>query len=186
MRKDWIVGSVTLSAVLGGLMAAGSVRAASKNKQVEAFIPAAFALIVALVAGDAAWGMPVGPGPFPSGGPVILRLEGVIEPTPDTSKRAGGFTVASFGFLGDHSEESRWLSVTDARTVGTDIAADGKDVLEAVAPFEPNLLVAGTADVVADMQDAPPGTALRVEGLVEPGSRIYYLRSVVREGTNRR
>ena len=55
-----------------------------------------------------------------------------------------------------------------------------------VAPFEPNLLVAGTADVVADMRDAPPGTALRVEGLVEPGSRIYYLRSVVREGTNRR
>ena len=186
MRKDWIVGSVTLSAVLGGLMAAGSVRAASKNKQVEAFIPAAFALIVALVAGDAAWGMPVGPGPFPSGGPVILRLEGVIEPTPDASKRAGGFTVASFAFLGDHSEESRWLSVTDARTVGTDTAVDGKDVLEAVAPFEPNLLVAGTADVVADMRDAPPGTALRVEGLVEPGSRIYYLRSVVREGTNRR
>jgi len=185
MRKDWIVGSVTLSAVLGGLMAAGPVRAASKNK-LEAFIPAAFALIVALVAGDAAWGMPVGPGPSPSGGPVILRLEGVIEPTPDASKRVGGFTVASFGFLGDHSEESRWLSVTDARTVGTDIAVDGKDVLEAVAPFEPNLVVAGTADVVADMRDAPPGTALRVEGLVEPGSRIYYLRSVVREGTNPR
>ena len=49
-----------------------------------------------------------------------------------------------------------------------------------------NLVVAGTADVVADMRDAPPGTALRVEGLVEPGSRIYYLRSVVREGTNPR
>ena len=152
----------------------------------SAFIPAAFALIAALVAGDAAWGVPVSPGPFPSGGPIILRLEGVIEPTPDASKRAGGFTVASFAFLGDHSEESRWLSVTDARTVGTDIAVDGKDVLEAVAPFEPNLLVAGMADVVADMRDAPPGTALRVEGLVEPGSRIYYLRSVVSEGTNRR
>ena len=29
-------------------------------------------------------------------------------------------------------------------------------------------------------------TALRVEGLVEPGLRVYHLRSVVREGTNRR
>ena len=35
MRKDWIVGSVTLSAVLGGLMAAGPVGAASQNKQVD-------------------------------------------------------------------------------------------------------------------------------------------------------
>jgi len=144
----------------------------------SAFVPAAVALIVGLMARDAAWGVPLSPGP--------LRLEGVIEPTPDASKRAGGFAVASFGFLGDPSGESRWLSVTDARTVGTETAVDGKDVLEAVAPFEPNLLVAGTADVVADMRDAPPGTALRVEGLVEPGSRLYYLRSVVREGTNRR
>ena len=35
MRKEWIVGSVTLRAVLGGLMAAGPVGAASKNKQVD-------------------------------------------------------------------------------------------------------------------------------------------------------
>src|SRR2546426_11604242 len=90
MRKDWIVGSVTLSAVLGGLMAAGPVRAASKNKQVEAFIPAAFALIVALVAGDAAWGMPVGPGPFPSGGPVILWLRGGDRPATGPPQPAGG------------------------------------------------------------------------------------------------
>src|SRR2546426_7158805 len=120
MRKDWIVGSVTLSAVLGGLMAAGPVRTASKNKRVEAFIPAAFALIVALVAGDAAWGMPVGPGPFPSGGPALLRAAGGIEATPDTSKRARGVTGASLGFPGGHPEESRGASVTDARARGAD------------------------------------------------------------------
>src|SRR3989442_12165912 len=92
MRKDWIVGSVTLSAVLGGLMAAGPVRAASKNKQVEAFIPAAFALIVALVAGDAAWGMPVGPGPFPSGGPGLLRVAGGGETAPGPAQTGGGLS----------------------------------------------------------------------------------------------
>src|SRR5437016_8517824 len=90
MRKDWIVGSVTLSAVLGGLMAAGPVRAASKNK-LEAFIPAAFALIVALVAGDAAWGMAVRPGP--SGGPVLVRLEGVIAATQGPARRGRGVAV---------------------------------------------------------------------------------------------
>jgi len=35
MRKEWIVGSVTLGAVVGGLMADGPVGAASKNKQVD-------------------------------------------------------------------------------------------------------------------------------------------------------
>src|SRR2546428_8859349 len=99
----------------------------------SAFIPAAFVLIAALVAGDAAWDVPVSPGPFPSGGPVILRLEGGIEPTPDASKRAGGFTGASFAFLGDPPEESPGLSVPAARTLGTDTAVDGQAVLAALA-----------------------------------------------------
>lgn len=35
MRNDWIINSVTLSLVLGGLVAAGPVRAESKSKQVD-------------------------------------------------------------------------------------------------------------------------------------------------------
>jgi len=49
-----------------------------------------------------------------------------------------------------------------------------------VAPFQPNLLVAGSADVVAELRDAPPGTSLTIEGLVDGDSRVYYLRSVTR------
>jgi hypothetical protein len=84
--------------------------------------------------------------------------------------------AASLGFLG--SEERRWLGVDKARTVGGDQPLDGKDVLAIVAPFTPNLLVVGPADLVAPLRDAPPGTKVHVEGLVDRGARTYYLRRI--------
>ena len=121
-------------------------------------------------------------GPSEAFGPaLILRLNGVVEPTPEAASHTDGFAVVSLGFLGDGTPVHRWLGVDEARTVGGDNRLDGKDVLSIVEPFEPNLLVAGPADVVAALRDAPPGTALDIEGLVERDSRIYYLRRVERE-----
>ena len=87
-----------------------------------------------------------------------------------------GFTAISLGFLG--SAAVRWLGVTDARTVGADQFVLGKDVLAAVAPFTPNLLVAGPPELVGRLRTAPPGTRVVVEGLVSRASRMYYLRRV--------
>ena len=115
-------------------------------------------------------------GPLPNvGPPLLLRLEGVIETTPEAA-RGKGFTVTSLGFLG--SDARRWLAVNRARTVGGDNALDGKDVLALVAPFTPNLLVAGADEVVSRLRDAPPGSEILVEGLVDRGSRTYHLRRV--------
>jgi hypothetical protein len=114
--------------------------------------------------------------PLPNvGPPLLLQLEGVVEATP-AAARGKGFGVTSFGFVG--SDARRWLAVTKARTVGGDQPLDGKDVLALVAPFTPNFLVAGPEDLVAQLRDAPPGTAVRVEGLVDRGARTYYLRRV--------
>jgi len=114
------------------------------------------------------------------GPPLILRLKGVVEPTPEAARHTDGFAVVSLGFLGDGAPAQRWLGVDEARTLPGDDPF-GKDVLEAVEPFQPNLLVAGPADVVAELRDAPPGTALDIEGLVERDSRIYHLRQVERD-----
>jgi hypothetical protein len=113
------------------------------------------------------------------GPPLILRLKGVVEPTPEAARHTDGFAVVSLGFLGDGAPAQRWLGVDDARTLDGD-GPLGKDVLEVVEPFQPNLLVAGPADLVAKLRDAPPGTALDIEGLVDGDSRIYYLRRVER------
>jgi hypothetical protein len=113
------------------------------------------------------------------GPPLILRLKGVVELTPEAARHTDGFAVVSLGFLGDGAPAQRWLGVDDARTLGD--GPLGKDVLEVVEPFQPNLLVAGPADIVAELRDAPPGTVLDIEGLVDGDSRIYYLRRVERE-----
>jgi hypothetical protein len=114
--------------------------------------------------------------PLPNvGPPLILELDGVVEPTPDAA-RGKGFTTASLGFLG--SEERRWLGVDKARTTGGDQPLNGKDVLAIVAPFTPNLMVVGPSDLVASLRDAPPGTKVHVEGLVDRGARTYYLRRI--------
>src|SRR5437773_6741403 len=96
--------------------------------------------------------MPGISGPFPGGPPLLLKLEGVIQPTRATAQRTG-FTVTSLAFAGGSTDEQRWLGVTKARTVGGDQPLDGKDVLAVVAPFTPNFLVVGAKDLVARLRD---------------------------------
>src|SRR2546428_1994181 len=115
-----------------------------------------------------------------AGPPLLLKLEGVIQPTKAAAEHTG-FTVTSLAFAGGSTDELRWLGVTKARTVGGDQPLDGKDVLAVVAPLTPNFLVVGPKDLVAQLRDAPPGTAVRVEGLVNQGSRTYFLRRVERD-----
>ena len=135
---------------------------------------------LAVAGGAAAQHVPGVSGAFP-GPPLILKLEGVIQPTKSAAERSGS-TVTSFAFAGSPAREVRWLGVTKARTVGGDQPLDGKDVLALVAPFTPNFLVVGPKELVARLRDAPPGTAVRVEGLVHRGSRTYLLRRVDRDG----
>src|SRR5438874_1423709 len=133
--------------------------------------------LLAIAAIAAAQRVPGVSGPFPGGPPLLLKLEGVIQPTRAAAERTG-FTVTSLAFAGAPTGERRWLGVTKARTVGGDQPLDGKDVLAVVAPFTPNFLVVGPKELVAQLRDAPPGTAVRIEGLVNRGSHTYFLRRV--------
>jgi hypothetical protein len=114
-------------------------------------------------------------GPLP-----LLRLEGVMQASA-TPRAEAAFTVASLGFLGDHADTRRWLGVTRARTVGGDQPLDGKDVLQSLSPFDPNLLVTGQPAMVGQLRDVPPGTKVEVEGLFDRGGRTFYLRRVTVE-----
>lgn len=118
--------------------------------------------------------------PPPKLGPaLLLRLDGVLTRDEAAAARVG-FTVASFGFLGHGADADRWLGVTDARTVGGDVAVDGKDVLNAVAPFTPSFLASGAPEQVKALLAVPSGTAIRIEGLVDRGSRTFLVRSFER------
>ena len=135
------------------------------------------ALVSLLWAAIASAHVSSGPPFVNAGPPLLLRLEGILAQ--DAARaRAQGFTVASLGVLGRPADQRRWLGVTDARTVGGDQAVDGKDVLNAVSPFTPNLLVAGPPAVVERLLAQPDGAHVVIEGLVDRASRTYYLRSI--------
>ena len=114
--------------------------------------------------------------PSPQLGPaLLLRLDGIITTDRAVAEKAG-YTVASFAFLGHGAEADRLLGVTEARTVGGDVAASGQDVLNAVAPFTPNFLASGSPAMVKALLALPDGTAVRIEGLVDRGSRTFLVR----------
>lgn len=118
--------------------------------------------------------------PSPRLGPaLLLRLDGVLT-TDRAVAETAGFTVASFAFLGHGKDADRLIGVTEARTVGGDVPADGVNVLDAVAPFTPNFLASGAPAMVKDLLDLPSGTAIRIEGLVDRGSRTFLIRSFER------
>jgi hypothetical protein len=109
--------------------------------------------------------------------PLILRLDGTLARDKATA-RAQGFTAVTLGFLDGGPADVRFLAADDARTIGGDHPLLGKDVLNAVQPFDPNFLLAGPQPIVDQVRTLPGGTRIRLEGLVDPGSRVYYLRSV--------
>jgi hypothetical protein len=116
--------------------------------------------------------------PLPNvGPPLLLRLDGVIVPSKDAA-RGVGFAAVSFGFLGVEESGPHWLAVTDARTVGGDHPLLGKDVLDILAPFTPNLYIPGPPELAQRLRELAPGTPVRLEGLVDRGSRTYLLRQV--------
>jgi hypothetical protein len=135
---------------------------------------AAVVLAVVLAAGQAA--AVVEPGMPNVGPPLILRLDGIVAA--QRERLPGTFAVVSLGLLGGRRDVRRWLAVTEARTIGGDNALLGRDVIERVAPLEPNFLVVGPPGLLAHLRKAPPGTRLRLEGLVSVMSRTWLLRDV--------
>jgi hypothetical protein len=111
------------------------------------------------------------------GPPLILRLEGVLETTPEAA-RGAGIDVVSMQVLGGDDTRLRYLGATDARTIGGDNALFGKDVLAIVAPFAPNLLLTGPPAMLERIEQLPPHSHVVLEGLVNRGGRTYYLRKV--------
>jgi pimeloyl-ACP methyl ester carboxylesterase len=105
--------------------------------------------------------------------PVILRLDGHF--TADRASAATNGADAVSMLVGD---SERWLSATKARTLGDRVPL-GRDVLAALRPIHPNLVVVGSRDLVRRLAEAAPGMPVEVEGLVSFGGRQYLLRRVV-------
>lgn len=58
------------------------------------------------------------------------------------------------------------------KAAGFDVAS----ILAALRPFRPNLFVPGPPALIGALRNAPDGASVRLEGLVDRGTRTYYLR----------
>jgi hypothetical protein len=96
----------------------------------------------------------------------------------DRQRGVIGFTVLSLGLLGGH-QATRFLAVTDARTVGGNPGVLAKNVLDAVRPYEPDLLVKGPAPLLEKLYAGVAGDRVTLEGLVNVASRTYFLREAL-------
>jgi hypothetical protein len=105
--------------------------------------------------------------------PLLLRLEGIVTSSHEAARRVG-FAATSLELL--DTATRRWIGVSDVRTLGGDQFLMGKDVLAALAPFDPNLLVAGPPDLAMHLGEAPIGSRVTIEGIVIRSSRVFYLR----------
>lgn len=104
--------------------------------------------------------------------PIILELQGRFT-TSREDAAAGGADAVTIR-VGDRT---RWFSATTARTL-SDAPVSGRTVLSALTPIEPNLFARGGADLVHRLADTPDGVEVRMEGMVDRGSRTYLLRAV--------
>jgi hypothetical protein len=110
---------------------------------------------------------------IPRAQPLILRLEGRFASDRDAAL-ANGRDVLSIRI----ADRDRWLTVDRATTVSGDHPLNGRDVLNLLAPLQPNLIVVGAQSLRDRLTSAPDGEPVRLEGLVDRGSRTLLLRDV--------
>jgi len=105
--------------------------------------------------------------------PIILRLEGHFTADRATARVEGVDAIEIR--VGD---VERWFAVDSARNMNAMGTVSGRAVLAALAPMQPTLTAVGDARLRQRLSDSPAGAAIRVEGLVDRGSRTYLLREV--------
>jgi hypothetical protein len=103
--------------------------------------------------------------------PLILRLEGRFA-----SDRGGALANGRDVLSIRIADRDRWLTVDRATTVSGDHPLNGRDVLNLLAPLQPNLIIVGTQSLRDRLATAADGVPVSLEGLVETGSRTLLLR----------
>ena len=108
------------------------------------------------------------------GQPQLFTIEGIVAPDQATANKVG-YDPISIGFQGGGTQV--WLGVVAARSLDGD-SFQGKEMIESLLPKSPNLLVDGPKELVSQLQSAPNGSRLVVQGMLVPASRIWMISSV--------
>lgn len=111
-----------------------------------------------------------------TGGTKPYVLQGKIAADQTGARQSGWFPV-SIGTVGQSNAPVVWVGVT-AFVTWNDDPFEGREVLRMLMPNQPTLLMSGPPEVVAKLQQAPPGNKVVVRGVLVPDSRNFMLSSV--------
>jgi hypothetical protein len=104
----------------------------------------------------------------------VLTIHGTLAADRKAAEKIG-YDAISIGFVGASADTLRWVGVVEADASGGD-AFLGKDILDQLDGYTPNLLASGKAS--AALRNAPTGSRLVVTGIVDESSRNFLVGSV--------
>jgi hypothetical protein len=106
----------------------------------------------------------------------VLTIHGTIAADAQGAGKAG-YQARSIGFQGAAADTVHWVGVVSAQANEGD-AFLGKDLLDRLDGFTPNMLAVGKEGLLAKLRGAPAGSRVVLNGILDTGSRTYLLNSV--------
>ena len=106
----------------------------------------------------------------------IITIHGTVAADRKAAEKIG-YDAISIGFVGASPDTLRWVGVVKAEAYDGD-AFMGKDILDKVDGYTPNLLAGGKSDQLATLRNAPVGSRIVLNGIIDESSRILLVGSV--------
>ena len=106
----------------------------------------------------------------------IITMHGTVAADRKAAQKVG-YDAISIGFTGAPPDAIRWIGVVKAEAYDGD-AFLGKDILDKVDGYTPNLLAVGKSDLLNTLRNAPTGNRVVVNGIIDTDTRNLLLGSV--------
>jgi len=108
--------------------------------------------------------------------PQVLTIHGTVAADQKAAQKIG-YDAISIGFAKAPPDALCWLGVVAAIAFDGD-AFEGRNILTRVDGYTPNLLAGGKPDLVTKLRNAPAGSRLVINGVLDQASRNFLLASV--------
>ena len=106
----------------------------------------------------------------------VLTIHGTVAADRKAAEKIG-YDAILIGFTGAPPDAARWVGVVEAEAGGVD-AFLGKELLDQLDGYSPNLLAAGKPAALAPLRNAATGSRVVLSGVLDPGSRMFLVGNV--------
>jgi hypothetical protein len=103
----------------------------------------------------------------------VLTIEGKVA-SDQAAAQKSGYTAVSVGFDRQSPNKLRWIGVVRTESEDGD-AVLGHDLLVRTQGFTPNIMAVGKTQRLSQLENAPAGSRVVLQGILDEGSRELLL-----------